>query len=109
MLLNDVQFIEAARKFAERVLLEAGTNDEERLTFAFRSIVGRRPGDEELKKLLAFHAEYRQLFEEDPEAATQLLSAGESPRDESLSVGELAAWSMVAHLLMNLSETITKG
>jgi hypothetical protein len=109
VLMNDVQFIEAARKFAERVLHEAGASDEERLNFAFRSIVGRRPGDEEIKKLLTFQAEYRQMFGEDPESAAQLLSAGESPRDESLNVGELAAWSMVAHLLMNLSETITKG
>ena len=107
--MNDVQFIEAARKFAERVLREAGASDEDRLNFAFRSIVGRRPGDEEMKKLLAFQAEYRQMFGEDPESATQLLSAGESPRDESLDVSDVAAWSMVAHLLMNLSETITKG
>ena len=109
VLMNDVQFIEAARKFAERILRSGGESDEQRLVYAFRSIVGRRPSTEELEKLLVFQADYRQQFGQDETAVTQFLSAGESPRDESLDASDLAAWSMLAHLLMNLSETITKG
>ena len=109
VLMNDVQFIEAARKFAERILRNGGESDEQRLVYAFRSIVGRRPSTGELEKLLVFQADYRQQFGQDETAVTQFLSAGESPRDESLDASDLAAWSMLAHLLMNLSETITKG
>ena len=51
----------------------------------------------------------RAEFAAHPESAAKLLTAGESPRDEALDVNELGAWTMVAHLLLNLSETVTKG
>ena len=53
--------------------------------------------------------EYFDQFQANPEAATKLLSVGESPRNEALAVSELAAWTLVTHLILNLSETITKG
>ncbi len=109
VLMNDVQFIEAARKFAERVMREGGRSSGERLTFAFRSVLARRPSHAELGSLTQLLGECQQDFRSDPAAAAKLLTAGESPRDESLDVGELAAWTMVMHLLLNLSETVTKG
>ena len=109
VLMNDVQFIEAARKFAERVLREGGAGIEERARFAFRSLVARRPGESELKTLSRLFNEYLEQFKADPGAAPKLLSVGESPRDQKLDVNELAAWTMVTHLLLNLSETVTKG
>ncbi|MCH2581218.1 MAG: DUF1553 domain-containing protein, partial [Planctomycetes bacterium] len=109
VLMNDVQFIEAARKFAERVLREGGAGIEERVRFAFRSLVARRPGESELKTLARLFNEYLEQFKADPGSAPKLLSVGESPRDQKLDVNELAAWTMVTHLLLNLSETVTKG
>ena len=48
-------------------------------------------------------------FKASPESAKQLLSVGESARNEKLDQNELAAWTMVTHLILNLSETVTKG
>lgn len=109
VLMNDVQYVEAARKFAERVMTERGSNVDERVTFAFRSVLNRRPNSTELQSLTNLFEEYLNQFKSDPESATKLLAAGESPRNDQLAPAELAAWSMVTHLLLNLSETVTKG
>ena len=109
VLMNDVQYVEAARKFAERVISDGGTGVDERVVFAFRSVLNRRPNDTELQSLTNLFEEYLSIFKSDPESATKFLAAGESPRNEQLDPNELAAWSMVTHLLLNLSETVTKG
>ena len=49
------------------------------------------------------------VFEQDPEGARQLLSVGESKRDEGLSVAEHAAWTIVTSIILNLDVTITRG
>ncbi len=109
VLMNDVQFFESARKFAERVMREGGTEVEERVTFALRSLLARNPSESELDSLSHLYRNERAEFEADRRAALQLLSIGESKRDESFEVSELAAWTMITHLLLNLSETVTRG
>ena len=109
VLMNDVQFVEAARKFAERVMTNGGTSVEERVTFAFRSILTRKPSAAEVHSVVSLFNDYHSEVVANPEPASQLLSAGESPRNDQLETSELAAWTMVAHLLLNLSETVTKG
>ncbi|MBP86258.1 MAG: hypothetical protein CMJ64_06025 [Planctomycetaceae bacterium] len=109
VLMNDVQFIEAARKFAERVIKEGGSDAIQRMVFAFRSVTARQPSSIELESLGRLFGEYRSEFQSDPDAAQKLLAAGESPRDESLELSEVGAWTMITHLLFNLSETVTKG
>ena len=109
VLMNDVQFIEAARKFAEKVVREGGAGVEDRAAFAFRSALGRRPGASELAALARIYKEYVTEFKDSSGSAAKLLSVGESPRDQKLDANELAAWTMVTHLLLNLSETVTKG
>lgn len=109
VLMNDVQYVEAARKFAERVMTEGGETVDERIAFAFRSVLTRRPRDGELKSVAKLFHDVLHDFRQDPESAGKLLSAGDSPRNEQLDASELAAWTMVAHLILNLSETVTKG
>ena len=109
VLMNDVQFFEAARKFAERLIHFGGEDFDERLTYAVRSILARKPTDTERQSVRRLYETYYEDFGKDAEAATKLLAAGESSRDESLDARELAAWTMVAHLILNLSETVTKG
>lgn len=109
VLLNDVQFVEAARKFAERVMTEGGNNTDDRIAFAFRSVLSRRTSEVETATLKLLLNENIAEFKSAPESATKLLSAGESPRNDKLQVNELAAWTMVTHLLLNLSESVTKG
>lgn len=107
-LMNDVQFVEAARHLASRLLTERD-DFESRVTLAFRLLTARPPRPEELALLKETLAAHQHTFEQDPEAAIQLLSEGESPRDESLNPTEFAAWTMIANLLLNMDETVTKN
>ena len=108
VLLNDVQYVEAARKFAEQVMMNGGTEPGARVVYAFRSVLSRLPTETEQQSLSNLYEEYLSGFRGDPEAATKLLAAGESSRNEELDSPELAAWSMVTHVLLNLSETVTR-
>ncbi|MEK6246829.1 MAG: DUF1553 domain-containing protein, partial [Planctomycetales bacterium] len=106
--LNDITFVEAARKIAERVI--SGNEDEPRarIAAAFQLATSRLPQSAELEILLnRYHAAHKQ-FEEDPTAALELLTIGDSPRDETLEDAELAAYAVVCSLILNLDETLTK-
>jgi hypothetical protein len=107
-LMNDVTYVEAARVLAQRVLLEGGPSPEERLTLAFRLATARPPRPAELKILCAGLEEHRERYHKDRQAALKLVSTGEFPRNEKLDVSELAAYTAVASLIMNLDEVITK-
>ena len=107
VLMNDVQFVESARKLAERILVEGGDDVGAKIRFAFRSVVTRQPSESELVSLKKVYQESLQTFDE--ESAEAFLKAGESPRNEELEVKEVAAWTMVSHLILNLSEAVTRG
>jgi hypothetical protein len=108
-LLNDVVYVEAARKLAERMLTEGSATDESRLTFAFRLSTGRSPSEAELEKLSTSLERYRRHYRESPGAAEEFVSHGESPRNQSLDVVELAAHTAIASVLLNMDETISKN
>ncbi|MDA1049762.1 MAG: PSD1 and planctomycete cytochrome C domain-containing protein [Planctomycetota bacterium] len=107
-LMNDVQFVEAARNLAER-MMKSGESVEARLEFGFRAATARRPDEAEAWVLLDIYDSVLSSYKNDPGAATALVSVGESKRDESLDVAELAAWTIVANSILNLDETVTKG
>jgi hypothetical protein len=108
VLMNDPTYLEASRKLAERMLLEAG-GTEQRIRLAFRLAMARQPKRAELAVLEKIFTKQLAVYREDPEAAVKLLSVGESKRNEKLDVAELAAWAMVASVILNLDETVTKG
>jgi hypothetical protein len=107
-LMNEVAFVEAARKLAERVLLGAERAPDERIGLAFRTVLARTPTRNELQILRAGLERHLDHYRSDPQAAEQLLAVGESPRNEKLDAGELAAYTAVANLILNLDETLTK-
>jgi len=107
-LLNDVQFFECARNLAQRMMLQGGDTPEQRIAFAFRLATARPPEADELDVLRRQYDEHLTYYQNDKEAAEKLLGFGESPRDESLDAGELAAWTIVANVILNLDETLTK-
>jgi hypothetical protein len=109
LLLNDPQYVECARALAERTMREGGTTVEARLTFMFRLATARKPDAGELSELLAAYKDHRATFTRDPARAKQLISVGELKPDAALDHGELAAWTMIANLLLNLDEVINKG
>ena len=107
VLLNDPTYIEAARKFAERVLLHV-TGEQERLTYAFEIALSRPPQPEEAAILFDELQAARKRFDGDPAAAGKLLAVGSSPVSDKLSPPELAAWTTLTSLILNLDETISK-
>ena len=106
--LNDVTFVEAARGFAERIIEEAGPDPEARLAAAFQSATGRRPRPEELAILRDGLENQLAHFRRDPEAARGLIRAGESTPNPRLDPCELAAYTAMGQLILNLDETITR-
>jgi hypothetical protein len=108
VLLNDTQFVEAARAFAERVLGQPG-DDAARLRWAFEECTSRPPTDAELAVVAKTLHRERAHYAQNESDAKKFLATGESPRDETVSAPEHAAWSQVAALLLNLSETVTRN
>jgi len=109
VLLNDPQFVEASRLIAQRMLYEGGTTIPERIRFAFRLATSREPGEQELKLLSDLLQDQLKIFGEEPDRANRLLAIGESPASKEVDIVELAAYTVVANTIMNLSETISKG
>jgi hypothetical protein len=107
-LMNDVTYLEASRKLAERVMKERRSSAGERIALAFRLVVARGPTPREARILGDALASYLDEYKANPEAAAKYLSQGESPRDEELDMSELAAYSTVASMMLNMDETITK-
>ena len=108
VLMNDPQYIEAARVLAERMMEEGGKTPEDRITFAFKALTSRAPRTEELTLTKQLYLEELTNFKKKPERAEQLLSTGEYERDTELAADELAACTIVASSLMNFDEFIVK-
>jgi hypothetical protein len=108
ILMNDPTYVEASRKLAERLLTEADS-DQKRVELAFRLATSRPPSEKEIAVLLRIHQAQVEVYRKNCDAATKLLGVGESPRNEKLDQAELAAWTMVSSVILNLDETITKG
>ncbi len=105
--MNDPQWIEAARKLAERAL-RAAPDPGGRLDFLARTTLGRSLAPRE-SAFLARHAEtFHAHFAADPEAAKAILAVGESPADSTLPPTAVAEWAMVASQFLNLDEFLTK-
>ena len=108
-LLNDPQFVEASRAFAQRILLEGGSTVESRIKYAFRLATARLPDQDETAAIASLFSEQLGEFQGDPAAANDLLGVGSFQHDRALDPAELAAWTTVATVLLNLDETVTKS
>ncbi len=107
-LLNEVTYVEAARKLAERMLADGGATPEARIRFAFRRATSRSPTDEELAVLVSGVIDDLARFRQDANAAKQLIVLGESKSETSLDPAELAAYTLTANVLLNLDEVVTR-
>ncbi|MFN9371535.1 MAG: PSD1 and planctomycete cytochrome C domain-containing protein [Planctomycetaceae bacterium] len=108
-LMNDTQQFEAARVFAERILEEGGSSTEDRLRFALRTVLARTPAAEELTLLTRAVDHYRERYAADPQGARQVIHVGEAAVRSEASPTDLAAWTLVANLILNLDETVTRN
>jgi hypothetical protein len=108
VLLNDPQFVEAARALGSRMIIEAGADAGARIALAFRSLIGRQPAAEERTALETLYRQELTRFRGDRAAALQLVSVGASKRPPAIDVPDLAATTVVASTVMNLDEALTK-
>tara|TARA_B100001123_G_scaffold8625_2_gene10636 strand:+ start:8950 stop:11202 length:2253 start_codon:yes stop_codon:yes gene_type:complete len=106
-LMNDVTYIEAARKFAERIVAQE-TTSAARIAWAFREVTQRHPQSAELEVLHAGYLRRVAVYRKRPGQAAAILEQGESPLPTDLDKVELAAMTTVASVLLNLDEAINK-
>src|SRR5262249_47042776 len=107
--LNDPVFFEAAVHLGRRMLCEGGSSPEARAEYGFRLCAARRPEPEELKLLTALYRKELERMQQDSTAARDRIDMGSHVvKAEGLDVPEWAAWSLVANVLLNLDETITR-
>jgi hypothetical protein len=107
-LLNEVTFVEAARKLAEHMILDGGSTPEERIRYGFLRATGRPPTGAELPILRRGFESHLADYRQNPEAAKALLNVGASKSDAALDPTELAAMTLTANVLLNLDEIVTK-
>ena len=107
VLLNDPQFFEASRIFAERII-KSKDSLEEQISYGFRLATARHPRKKELKILVDLYNSQYQYFRQNRDKAYQVLSVGKKPRDKSIYSVQGAAMTMVANTLLNHNETYTK-
>ena len=106
--LNDPAFFEAAGALAEKMLSEGGTNRADRIAHGFRTVLARRPGKDELDRLLEFQERMAANYEAEPLLASNLAEKALGGRQASLADAGFASWVMVANVLLNLDETFTR-
>jgi len=109
VLLNDPTFVESARFFAQNILAESGSDLNMSLIRVYQRALGRLPSEDEKKELEYLLKAQRKRFRNDPAAATKLLSVGQAALPSKTDRSELAAWTSICRVVLNLHETITRS
>ncbi|MGV3722031.1 MAG: PSD1 and planctomycete cytochrome C domain-containing protein [Actinomycetota bacterium] len=109
VLLNDPSYVEASRAFAARILREAKGSPDERIAWAWQRALQRNPRPTEARTVRGLFDEHLKTYRANPKAAGELLKTGFAPTPEGLDPVELAAWTHVSRVLLNLHETITRN
>lgn len=109
VLLNDPSYVEAARAFAVRILNESTGDAKARITWAWRQALSRTPRADEVETVGALLDKHLAEYRRDTKSAEALLKAGLTGAVQGLDPSELAAWTNVARVILNLHETITRS
>ncbi|HIE98616.1 MAG TPA: DUF1553 domain-containing protein, partial [Fuerstia sp.] len=108
VLLNDPSFVEAARTLAAMTITKGGPSTESRLQFVFRRCLSRDPAADEINVLKTLLEKQQQQFAAAPKRADELVKVGQSAAPSNINPVELAAWTAVARVVLNLHEVITR-
>jgi hypothetical protein len=108
-LLNDPTYVEAARAFAARIIQQGGADPVSRINWAWRQALCRAPRPDELKTAKALLEGHLAEYRRDPQAAEAFSKVGLFVAPKDLDAAELAAWTNVARVILNLHETITRS
>ena len=107
--LNDPAFFEAAQHLALRIVKEGGPAPSERIKLGFRLCVARQPQEREWQEMLALWKQQSSRFSQGSHSREALSIVGDLAWPSGIPVWEEAAWTVVANVLLNLDETITKN
>lgn len=108
-LMNDIQYIEAARHLSETVIQKNLGSDRERIQFVMKQALSRECTDSELELLQSAYEAFRQRFNEQPDDAARLLRVGEQPSNPKLNQGEVASLCLIVNLVFNLDEFVNRN
>jgi hypothetical protein len=108
VLMNEPQNVEAARHLAQRALREGGPDPAARATLMMRRVLGRGPSKKDLADLTTAYAAFREAYAAKPDEAKKLISLGDLKPEPSFDPVELAAWTMVGQVILNLDAVLTK-
>lgn len=109
VLLNDPTYVEAARAFAERIASEGGGTVEEKLNWAYLQVLSRDITTRETTVLKPIYEKHLATWQKDEAAAKAFLGVGARPMPAGTNTAELAAWTSVSRVILNLHETITRS
>jgi hypothetical protein len=107
--LNDPVFVEAAQSLARRIVGEGGATTADRARFALQLCLVRPPRDEQVQQLVTLYEEELAHYRQDPKSAEQLATDPLGPLPEGMDPTELAAWTVIGNVLLNLDGVLTKG
>ena len=109
VLLNDPSYVEAARTFAASIVQSGGADSASRLKFAFRKALARDPRPQESEQLSKLVDKLSAQYTADPKAAEAILKVGIAPMPNGMNPAELATWTNIARVIMNLHETVVRS
>jgi hypothetical protein len=105
--MNGPQFVESARRLAENTIRQKD-DDQSRAEWMLSTVLSRPAQAVDVAEMTAAASEFRTMFQQKPEAAKELVSTGDTKPDETLDAAELAAWTLVANILMNRDDFVNK-
>jgi hypothetical protein len=106
--LNDPVYVEAAQALARRIVSHGSAAPRDRAAYAFRLCLIRPPSDQEVQRLVDLFTKARQQYQQDPAKAAALATKPLGPAPKDMDVVDLAAWTVVGNVLLNLDETLDK-
>jgi hypothetical protein len=107
--LNDPVFVEAAQSLARRIAKEGGRSSEERIRFALRLCLSCPPAEQQVTPLLALYQRELEKYRKDPKAADKMACDPLGPLPKEMAADELAAWTIIANVLINCDAVINKS
>ena len=107
-LLNDPTYVEAARVFATRIISDGGESVTDRINWAYQWALSRTPQPKELEIMTSLYEKHQAEYTANLDDANALVATGEAATTEGVEPAELAAWTSIGRVILNLHETITR-
>jgi hypothetical protein len=106
VLLNDPAYVEAAQSLAKQVMQYENADPAARATYAFRRALARPPSQDEVQRLVKLFTSEQAHYQHEAEAARKMTTIESTPSEDATNLADLAAWTVISNVLLNLDETL---